>query len=418
MKGMKRKPAVGFIFVTIFLDVLGIGLIIPILPKLVEYLQGGNIAAASHTVGFLTSLYALMQFLCAPVLGSLSDRFGRRPVILGSLFGSGVDYILLAFAPNLAWFFAGRIIAGVTGANITAATAYIADISPPEKRAANFGLIGAAFGLGFITGPALGGLLGAFSLRLPFLVAAGLTILNWLYGYFVLPESHAVANRRAFSWKRANPIGSFHGLAAYPLVFRLAVALFLMSLAQTSLQSTWALYTDYRYHWTPKEIGMSLAVVGLVAAIVQGGLARVIVPRLGEKHSVLAGFSLSALAFAFYGWAPRGWMLYPALIVGCTAGIAQPAGQALISWTIGPSEQGSVQGAITSLGSLAGIIGPLVATNLFGWFIGPKAPAHIPGIAFYLASAIVLCALTVVARAFATIPVPARHAAVEIATAK
>lgn len=404
-----RKPAVGFIFITVFLDVLGIGLIVPILPKLVEQLQGGNIAAASHTVGFLASLYALMQFIFAPILGSLSDRFGRRPVILGSLFGSALDYLLLAFAPNLAWFYLGRIIAGITGANITAATAYIADVSPPEKRAGNFGLIGAAFGLGFITGPALGGLLGDYSLRLPFLAAAGLTIANWLYGYFVLPESLPPQNRNAFSIKRANPIGSFAGLRRYPLVFRLAMSLFLMSIAQFMLQSTWALYTDYRYHWTPKQIGMSLAVVGFFAALVQGGLARKIIPKLGEKRSMLTGFCFSMIAFVSYGLATEGWMLYPALIVGCFAGIAHPAGQALISKTVGANEQGSVQGAITSLSSFAGIIGPLIATNLFGWFIGPKAPAHIPGISFYLAATVIFTAMLITARTFSILKVPNHH---------
>ena len=279
---MSRRPALGFIFVTLFLDVLGIGLIIPILPKLVENFHGGDTVAASHSVGLLSSLYALMQFLCAPVLGNLSDRFGRRPVILASLFGGGLDYILLAFAPSLGWFYVGRVIAGMSGANFTAATAYIADISTPEKRAANFGIIGAAFGLGFITGPALGGWLGSYSLKLPFLVAAGLSLANWLYGFFVLPESLVPENRRRFDWSRANPLGSLLALRRYPMVGGLALSTFLSGTAMLILHSLWALYTEYRFHWTPTAVGGSLAFVGLLAAIVQGGLARFIVPKLGE----------------------------------------------------------------------------------------------------------------------------------------
>src|SRR5262245_7631070 len=243
-----RKPALGFIFVTLVLDILGIGLIIPILPRLIQSLEGGSVIAASHAFGLLAALYSLMQFLCAPVLGSLSDRFGRRPVILASLCGSGLDYFLLAFAPNLGWFFVGRILSGVTGANFAAATAYIADVSPPEKRAANFGLIGAAFGLGFIAGPALGGLLGNVALRVPFMVAGGLTLLNWLYGWLVLPESLSLSNRRAFSWARANPVGSLLDLRRYPMVLGLTGTYFLIYLAHQALPATWVLYTSYRYH--------------------------------------------------------------------------------------------------------------------------------------------------------------------------
>lgn len=394
-----RKPALGFIFVTVFLDILGIGLIIPILPKLVEQLQGGNVGAAAHTVGLLGSLYALMQFICAPVLGSLSDRYGRRPVILASLFGAGIDYIVLAVAPNLGWFYAGRIVAGITGANITAAMAYIADVSPPEKRAANFGLIGAAFGLGFITGPALGGWLGATNLRLPFVVSACLALANWLYGFFVLPESLAEKNRRKFSWAASNPAGSFAGLKKYPLVFRLAIAVFLTYLGQTMLQSIWALYTGYRYSWTPKQIGMSLAFVGVLAAIVQGGLARKLIPKLGEPRSILSGLVMQIGAMAAYGLATEGWMLYPALIFGCVAGIAGPAIQGMVSRNVPDDRQGGVQGALASLNSVAGILGPLISTNLFAFFIGPRAPIHLPGISFFVASGLFIGALLLVIRA-------------------
>lgn len=394
-----RKPALGFIFITLLLDILGIGLIIPILPKLVEQLEGGNISAASHTVGLLASLYALMQFVCAPILGSLSDHFGRRPVILASLFGAGLDYVLLAFAPNLAWFFVGRIVAGITGANITAATAYIADVSPPEKRAANFGMIGAAFGLGFILGPALGGLLGEHHLRLPFVVSAVLTLANWLYGFFVLPESLVPENRRKFSWRRANPVGSLAALQKYPLVLRLAVALFIFNIAQFMLHAIWALYTSARFDWSPTQVGLSLTFVGLMAAVVQGGLARKIIPWLGEPRSVVIGFTLGAVSYLGYGLATQGWMIYATLAVGCLGGISGPAAQGMVSRSVGADEQGAVQGAMTSLSSLAGIIGPLVSTGLFGWFMGPRAPMILPGAPFFVASGLSLIALGLTVRA-------------------
>ncbi|MEM7387400.1 MAG: TCR/Tet family MFS transporter, partial [Verrucomicrobiota bacterium] len=282
---MKRKPALAFIFITVVLDILGIGLIVPILPKLVETLQPGGTAAAAHTFGLLAALYSLMQFVFAPLVGSLSDRFGRRPIILLSLLGAGLDYFLLAWAPTLAWFFIGRIIAGITGANITAATAYIADVSPPEKRAANFGLIGAAFGIGFIIGPAMGGLLGEYGLRIPFIVAGCLTLLNALYGFFVLPESLAPENRRPFSWKSSNPVGSLLELRRYPMVFGLSGTHFLVNVAHQVFPSIWVLYTGHRYGWSPKEVGFSLAMVGLMAALVQGGLTRWIIPKLGERKA-------------------------------------------------------------------------------------------------------------------------------------
>lgn len=398
---MNRRPALGFIFVTLFLDVLGIGLIIPILPKLVEGFHGGATAEATKTVGLLSSLYALMQFGCAPILGNLSDRFGRRPVILGSLFGGGVDYLLLAFAPSLGWFYVGRIVAGMSGANFTAATAYIADISTPEKRAANFGIIGAAFGLGFITGPALGGWLGAMNLKLPFLVAAGLALTNWLYGYFVLPESLAPENRRAFDWKRANPLGSLLALRRIPTVGGLAWSTFLGGVAMFILHSLWALYTEHRYHWSPKAVGGSLAFVGLLAAIVQGGLARVVVPKLGEARSVRLGLTLVMVSYVGYAFAYDGWMIFPPLLVGCMGGIAQPAIQALVAHRVPANEQGAVQGALQSLMSVAGIVGPLVGSTVFAWFIGPKAPLDLPGAPFLVSALLAAGALFSVSRALA-----------------
>ena len=403
-----RQPALVFIFITLFLDILGIGLIVPILPKLVEQFTGGSIASASHIYGLLAALAGLMQFIFAPLLGSLSDRFGRRPVILLSLFGSGLDYLLLAFAPNLAWFFVGRIIAGITSANFSAATAYIADISPPEKRAANFGIIGAAFGLGFIAGPALGGLLGNVDLRMPFFVAAGLTLLNWLYGWFVLPESLKPENRRAFSWKRANPVGALLALQRYPVVFGLTGTYFLMNLAHQVFPSTWVLYTSYRYDWTPGQTGMSLAMVGLTSAIVQGGLTRAIIPRLGERRSVTVGLSISAVGLIAYGLATEGWMAYFVIAFGSLAGIAGPSVQGLISRSVGADEQGAVQGSLSSLSSVAGVIGPPLATGLFGFFISVGAPLKLPGAAFFFSSALTVVAMLLAVRSFRREPPPAQ----------
>jgi DHA1 family tetracycline resistance protein-like MFS transporter len=395
-----RKPALGFIFVTLALDILGIGLIIPILPRLVEQFQGGNVAAASHTVGLLTALYALMQFLCAPLLGSLSDRFGRRPIILTSLLGSGLDYFLLASAPNLTWFYVGRVVAGITGANFAAATAYIADVSPPEKRAANFGLIGAAFGLGFILGPALGGILGNVGLRIPFVVAGGLTLLNWLYGLLVLPESLGHENRRFFSWNRSNPVGSLLDLRRHRMAFGLAGTYFLIYLAHQVLPSTWVLYTGYRYHWTVGQTGISLAIVGLTAAIVQGGLTRIVVARFGEQKTATFALIISAICYAGYGLATEGWMIYAILVLGSLGGLTGPAVQSLISRGVGADEQGGVQGSLTSLASIAGIIGPPVTTGLFSHFISVSSTVQVPGAAFFFSAVLTVGATLLALRSF------------------
>jgi MFS transporter, DHA1 family, tetracycline resistance protein len=395
-----RKPALAFIFVTLVLDILGIGLIIPILPQLIKTLCGDNVPAAARIFGSLAALYSMMQFVFAPVLGSLSDRFGRRAVILCSLFGSGLDYLVLAFAPSLPWFFAGRIVAGITGANIAASSAYIADVSPPEKRAGNFGLIGAAFGLGFIAGPALGGFLGQFGLRVPFLVAAGLTLLNWLYGLFVLPESLPRDNRRAFSWKRSNPVGSLLALKRYPVVLGLTGTFFLIGLAHQAFPSTWVLYTGYRYQWSSAQVGLSLAIVGTMAAIVPGGLARRIVPALGERRSIVIGLTNATIVMSCYGMASRGWVVYVILVLGSLGAIAMPAIQGLISRCVPLNEQGAVQGSLASLSSVAGIIGPPLATGLFGFFISPRAPVQVPGIAFFWGSFLIFCALLLALRSF------------------
>lgn len=400
----RRPPALIFIFITLFLDIFGIGLVAPILPRLIESYSAGGVAQASHLFGWLVALYSLMQFIFAPLLGALSDRYGRRPIILGSLLGAGLDYLLLAFAPTLGWFFVGRAIAGIMGANITAASAYIADVSPPEKRAQNFGLVGAAFGLGFIAGPALGGWLGDIGLRTPFLVAAGVTLLNWCYGLFILPESLPPEKRSPFRWNRANPVGSLLALRRYPVVFGLAGTFFLANFAHQVFPAIWVLYTSYRYQWSVGQTGLSLALVGLMAAIMQGGLTRVVIPRIGERRATLLGLGLLALGLIAYGLAPLGWMAYVLIVLVSPAGIATPAIQGLISRSIRDDEQGAVQGALASLGSVAGIAGPPVVTALFGYFIGPTTPLHLPGAPFFFSSLLTVIAVLLALRSFSRSP--------------
>ncbi|NQX02799.1 TCR/Tet family MFS transporter [bacterium] len=396
----RPKPAILFIFITLFLDIFGIGVIIPVLPKLVEQLQGGEVRAAAHAVGWLGALYALMQFIFSPVLGTLSDRFGRRPVILASLFGSGIDYLLLAWAPTIGWLYLARIISGVTAANFSAASAYIADVTPPEKRAAGFGMIGAAFGLGFIAGPVVGGLLGEYGLRMPFLVAAGITLLNWLYGYFVLPESLAPENRRPFRWASAHPIKALAALRRWPLVFGLSGSHFLSMTASNIYQCLWVLYTGSRYGWNSRQVGLSLALVGVMAAIVQGGLAGRILKVIGERRGVYVGLLAMAVAMASYGAAPHGWMVYFIILIGSLAGIGSPATQSIISQAVPADEQGAVQGALNSITSVSGIVAPLLWTGLFSWSISPERAAPVPGLPFFGASVVALAATWLAWRAF------------------
>lgn len=403
-----RKPALVFIFITLFLDVLGVGLIIPILPKLVDQLAEGGVASAAFIYGALAGLYSLMQFIFAPILGSLSDRFGRRPVILISLFGSGLDYFLMAWAPTLAWFFVGRIFSGITGANFSAAAAYIADVSTKEKRAANFGILGAAFGLGFICGPALGGWLGDYGLenygdaglRLPFYAAAVLTLLNWIYGFFILPESLKKENHRAFSWSRANPVGALNQLRHQTLVLGLSISYFISSIAHQVYPSIWVLYTAYRYQWGTDQTGYSLALVGLMAAIVQGGLTRIIIPKIGERNAAVFGFVVMALALVGYGLAPEGWMVYVIIVFGSLSGLSVPAIQGMISRTVGDDQQGEIQGSLTSLQSVAGFVGPPLATGIFGYFVSVNAPFLLPGAPFFFSAGLVVIAAILTLRSF------------------
>lgn len=379
-----RKAALGFIFFTLLIDVTGLGIIIPVLPKLIEELIHGNISLASRYGGWLTFAYAIMQFFFSPFLGNLSDKYGRRPILLFSLFGFGIDYIFLSFAPTIGWLFVGRIIAGITGASFTTATAYIADISAPEDRAKNFGLIGAAFGLGFIIGPVIGGLLGQYGSRIPFLAAAGLTFINFFYGFFVLPESLAVENRRNFEWKRANPFGAFKHLKKYPAVAALAISFFLVYMAGQSVQSVWSFFGIERFKWSPKLIGISLGTVGLLVGLVQGVLIRYINPKLGNIKSIYIGFGLYALGLVLFGCATQGWMMFIFLIPYCLGGISGPALQSIITGHVPANEQGELQGALTSLISATSILSPVIMTSLFAHFTSKSTSIYFPGAPFVL----------------------------------
>ncbi len=386
----KRNAAVGFIFITLLIDVIGFGIIIPVMPKLISELKGVDISTASKYGSLLMFAYAFVQFLCAPILGNLSDKYGRRPVLLFSLFGFGIDYLFLALAPTYGWLFAGRIIAGITGASFTTGAAYISDISTSENRAKNFGMIGAAFGLGFIIGPVMGGLLGNLGPRIPFYAAAILALINWAYGYFVLPESLSKENRRAFNWKRANPVGSLLHLKKYPAITGLAFSILLIYIAAHSVMSTWSYFGMYRFNWDEKMVGLSLGAVGIMVAVVQGGLIRYINPKLGNEKSIFAGLGLYALGLLLFGIATQSWMMFVILIPYCLGGITMPAIQAIMAGHVPPNQQGELQGAVTSLMSAAAIIGPLLMNNLFYYFTHKDAPFHLPGAPFLLGAVLMM----------------------------
>ena len=359
----QKKSAIGFIFITLLIDFTGFGIIIPVLPKLIEELTGGGLSLAAVYGGWLTISYSAMQFISAPILGGLSDRFGRRPVLLASLFGLGIDYIFLAFAPTIAWLFVGRIFAGITGASFTTAMAYIADVSTPEKRAQNFGLIGAAFGIGFIVGPVIGGIFSQFGLRVPFIISAVLALINWLYGYFILPESLSKEHRRRFDWKRANPVGSLLHIKKYPKLIGLLAALFLLYIAAHAVQSTWNYYTMEKFQWNEAWVGYSLGFVGIVVGIVQGVLIRIIIPKIGQEKAVFYGLILYFIGFVLFGFATKGWMMFVFMLPYGLAGIFGPAMQGIISNNVEANAQGEIQGVTAGLMSAAAIIGPLMMTN-------------------------------------------------------
>lgn len=376
-----KKAALGFIFVTLLIDVIGFGIIIPVMPQLIVEMEGVSLAEASEIGGWLLAFFGVMQFLFSPVIGNLSDRFGRRPVLLASLFGFAVDYAFLVFAPTIEWLFVGRAVAGIMGASFTTAGAYIADVSTPEKRAQNFGMIGVAFGVGFIVGPLIGGLLARYGLRAPFAGAAVLTLLNWLYGFFVLPESLKPENRRKFEWSRANPFGALDFLLKYKVILGLVASIMLIYVAGHAVQSTWSYYTMEKFEWTPWDVGLSLGVVGALVAVVQGVLIRVIIPKIGQARSVYFGLGLYAVGFFLFGIANQSWMMYAFLIPYCLGGIAGPSLQGIMSSQVPANEQGELQGALTSLMSLTSIFGPVLMTWIFYKFSVPGTSYYFPGAA-------------------------------------
>jgi DHA1 family tetracycline resistance protein-like MFS transporter len=412
----KRPAALAFIFVTILIDVIGLGIIIPVMPTLIEQLTGEGISQAAKYGGYLSFAYAAAQFFFAPVMGGLSDRYGRRPVLLASLLGLGCDYLFLALAPTLGWLFVGRVVAGITGASFTTATAYIADVSPPEKRAQNFGLVGAAFGLGFIVGPLLGGFFGDFGPRVPFIAAAGLSLLNFLYGLFVIPESLPVAQRRPFEWVRANALASLLRLRQYPQIIGLVVALVLLYLAGSATQSVWTFYTILKFGWGLKLISYSLGVVGVGALVVQGGLVRAAIPRLGAARSMVVGILFYIVGFVLFAFASQGWMMFAFTGVYALGGLAGPAMQGAISSQVPPTEQGELQGTLTSLISATGVVGPLLMTSLFTFFTSKAAPVYFPGMPFLVGAGLTVLALVVAAGPLRRLPAAAAQPAVAGAT--
>lgn len=380
-----RAPAIRFVFISLLLEVLGFGLLIPVSPKLVQHLLGDvSEAVASPYYSWLMATYAAVQFVFAPTLGALSDRYGRRPVLLLAIFGSGLDYFAMALAPNIAVLFVTRAINGLSGGTMTVCSAYIADVTPPDKRAAGFGILGAAFGLGFILGPLVGGVLGSWHIHLPFYVAGALCILNWIYGYFVLPESLPPERRMSLNWVRMNPISVLLSIGKYPIVRRMAGAWFFLNMAQFALHATWALSMAARYGWKEWEVGLSLAIVGVGAAFVQASLAKKVIARIGERKAMIIGLIIGVCAYAGYGWAPQGWIIYALVAVASIGGIAGPATQAIITKRVRPDEQGRVQGGLTSVVSIAQIIAPIAGGWIFAHYAGASAKPYIPGATFYL----------------------------------
>jgi DHA1 family tetracycline resistance protein-like MFS transporter len=386
----RRPAALAFIFVMVVLDVIAIGIIIPVLPKLVESMAGGNTARAAEIYGIFGTAWGLMQFVFSPVQGALSDRYGRRPVLLLSMLGLGLDYILMAVAPNLVWLFVGRVVSGITAASFSTANAYIADVTPPEQRAGAFGLVGAAFGVGFVLGPAIGGVMGDIDPRLPFWLAAGLTLANFAYGVFVLPESLPAERRTAFSWSRANPVGSLRLLAQHRQLLGLAGVSFLYHFAHVVLPAVAVLYTSFRYGWDNKTMGLTLAAVGVASGVVQAGLIRPIIRRFGERAALLMGLLFGAAGFAIYGLATTSAGFWAGIPVMALWGVSGAASMGIMSRLVSGSEQGQLQGANSSLMALAGLFAPWIFSQIFAWSIAPDAPLQVPGAPFLLAAALLL----------------------------
>lgn len=393
------RSAVVFIFITLLVDIIGLGMIVPVVPHLIMDLTGEGVSEAARWGGWLWFAYAVMQFFCAPILGNLSDRLGRRPVILYSLVSLGIDYLIMGFAPTLAWLFVGRALAGMAGASFIPAYAFLADVSTPDKRAQNFGLVGAAFGIGFIIGPMVGGLLGTFGPRTPFFVAAGLSLANVLFGFFVLPESLPKDRRRSFDIRRANPLGALLRIRAYPTVGRLAASIFFWQLAQQSFPSTWAYFTIYRFGWSEAQVGASLAFVGLMVAVSQGVLMRSVVPLFPPQRSTLVGLACGFCVYLGYAFATHGWMMYAFMVGWLGAGVVYPSLNAAMSRQAPANAQGEVQGAVGSLYGLASVLGPPMMTQLFGRFASAGAAVRFPGAAFLVAGVLTLISSALFVRA-------------------
>jgi len=406
-----RPAALVFIFITLVLDMLALGMIVPVLPRLVQDFVHGDTARAAYIVGVFGTVWALMQFVFSPVLGALSDHYGRRPVVLLSNFGLGLDYIVMALAPTLWWLFVGRVISGITSASFSTASAYIADVTPPEKRAGAFGMLSAAFGLGFVLGPALGGVFGEIDPRLPFWVAAGLSLLNAMYGLFVLPESLAKDHRAIFKWQRANPIGSLRLLRSNSELLGLAVVMFISYIAHEALPTTFVLYAMYRYHWNARMIGLAIATVGVCSALVGAGMVQPLVAKFGERRAMLTGLWFNVAGFIAYALAPTGLIFWSAIALGALGGLSGPPMQGLMTRQVAPTEQGQLQGALGSVRGIAFMIGPVLFSMVFASFIGPYRGWHLPGAPYLLAAALMAIA-TIVAWRITT-----AHPAEEIAPA-
>jgi DHA1 family tetracycline resistance protein-like MFS transporter len=390
-----RRAAASFIFLTIALDMLALGMIAPVLPRLIASFMGNNAPGAARMLGYFGTVFAVMQFFFSPVLGSLSDRYGRRPVVLLSNFGLGLDYLLMAWAPALGWLFLGRVISGLTASSVPTGMAYMTDVTPPEKRASAFGLVGAAFGMGFVLGPALGGILGSVNPRLPFLVAGVLSLLNGMYGIFVLPESLGREHRSRFSWKRANPVGSLRMLKNNKVLLGLSAVLVLGYLAQQSLQNVYVLMADYRYGWTDRSVGLSLALVGIIQGFYSAGLVKHVVKRIGERGALTFGLIGGAIGYVMIGLSKTGLLMLWGIPVLNLMTLAWPSAQSIMSRQVKSSEQGQMQGGVQSLRGLAAIFGPVMFTWIFSKTFGAGAAIQAPGAAFYLAAALLVVSLAV-----------------------
>lgn len=421
MAASPGRFALAFIFLTVMLNMIGLGVVMPVMPRLIMDVTGDGLSQAAQWGGYLTLVYALMQFIMMPIIGGLSDRFGRRPVLLVSLAAYSFDFFIMAIAPEIAVILAARLIAGAFAATFSTANAYIADISPPEKRAANFGLMGAAFGLGFIIGPGIGGILGEqYGPRAPFYFVAALGAINFLYGLFVLPETLAEENKRPFNWRRANAFGNFKQFGKYPAMLPIAGVLFIAQIAHWTYPSVWAYYAEEKFDWTPALVGASLMFVGLISAIVQGGLTRIIVPKLGERATAVMAMSITMVAYFAFAFVEKGWMVYVVIALSGLGGMAQPALQGIMSRTAPANAQGELQGAIAAIMSVSMIIGPTLMTQIFSAFSAPGrpfdiagvtilengAPFYFPGASFAFAAFLEVIALTMIYFAFRRIKRP------------